>query len=153
MPDTIKNQDQDRSTLTSTPLPTGIIVLSDGTVYRGFGAGATGQALGEVCFNTAMTGHQEVLADPSYAGQILCFTFPHIGNVGANKADEEASCGLAQKAAVGMIARGEITEPANWRADETFTEWLCARGIIAVTGVRHPIRCRRPQEKLVQNQL
>ncbi|WP_019959754.1 glutamine-hydrolyzing carbamoyl-phosphate synthase small subunit [Woodsholea maritima] len=135
MPDTIKNQDQDRSTLTTSPLATGLIVLSDGTVYRGFGAGTTGQALGEVCFNTAMTGHQEILADPSYAGQILCFTFPHIGNVGANSEDEEASCGRAQRAAVGMIAKSEITAPANWRASQTFNEWLLTRGIIAVTGV------------------
>lgn len=115
--------------------PTGVIVLADGTVLQGFGAGKTGSAIGEVCFNTAMTGHQEILADPSYAGQIVCFTFPHIGNVGANSEDEEASSDLGRKAAVGMISRAPITPPANWRAEQSFGEWLADRGIVAVTGV------------------
>lgn len=114
---------------------TGAIVLADGTIIPGEGAGATGTATGELCFNTAMTGHQEILADPSYAGQIVCFTFPHIGNVGANVHDEEAACGRALKAAVGMVSRATITPPASWRAEQSFNEWLAARGIVAVTGV------------------
>jgi carbamoyl-phosphate synthase small subunit len=114
---------------------TGAIVLADGTIIPGEGAGASGIATGELCFNTAMTGHQEILADPSYAGQIVCFTFPHIGNVGANAHDEEAACGTARKAAVGMVSRAPITPPASWRAEHSFTEWLTARGIVAVTGV------------------
>lgn len=114
---------------------TGAIVLADGTIIPGEGAGASGIAAGELCFNTAMTGHQEILADPSYAGQIVCFTFPHIGNVGANAQDEEASTARARKAAVGMVSRAPITPPASWRAEQSFTEWLSARGIVAVTGV------------------
>jgi len=103
-------------TSTPTPTPTGALALADGSVFLGHGAGATGIALGEVCFNTAMTGHQEILADPSYAGQVVCFTFPHVGNVGANGEDEEAASPQARKAAVGMIARAKITPPASWRA-------------------------------------
>jgi len=114
---------------------TGAIVLADGTIIPGEGAGASGIATGELCFNTAMTGHQEILADPSYAGQIVCFTFPHIGNVGANIQDEEAASGRARKAAVGMVSRAPITPPSSWRAEQSFTEWLAARGIVAVTGV------------------
>lgn len=114
---------------------TGAIALADGRVFLGHGAGASAMAVGELCFNTAMTGHQEVLADPSYAGQVVCFTFPHVGNVGANAEDEEASSQPAKTAAVGMISRAPITAPANWRAEQSFTEWLCARGIVALTGV------------------
>ncbi len=114
---------------------TGAIVLADGTVVYGQGAGASGIATGELCFNTAMTGHQEILADPSYSGQIVCFTFPHVGNTGANSDDEEAASDLAMKAAVGMVSRAPLTPPANWRAEQSFAEWLGARGIIAVTGV------------------
>lgn len=114
---------------------TGAIVLADGTIIPGQGAGASGIATGELCFNTAMTGHQEILADPSYAAQILCFTFPHIGNVGANREDEEAASERATRAAVGMVSRAPITPPASWRAEQSFAEWLTARGIVAVTGV------------------
>lgn len=114
---------------------TGAIVLADGTIIPGEGAGASGIATGELCFNTAMTGHQEILADPSYAGQIVCFTFPHVGNVGANAHDEEATSAPARKAAVGMVSRAPITPPASWRAEQGFSEWLAARGIVAVTGV------------------
>ena len=122
-------------TSTPTPTPTGALALADGSVFLGHGTGATGIALGEVCFNTAMTGHQEILADPSYAGQVVCFTFPHVGNVGANAEDEEAASETARKAAVGMISRAKITPPASWRAEQTFEEWLCARGIVALTRV------------------
>ncbi|PWE16917.1 carbamoyl phosphate synthase small subunit [Marinicauda salina] len=126
---------------------TGAIVFADGTVVYGDGAGATGVATGELCFNTAMTGHQEILTDPSYAGQVVCFTFPHIGNVGANAEDEEASSEPARRAAVGMVSRATITPPANWRAEQSFAEWLAARGIIAVTGVDTRALTRRIREK------
>lgn len=127
--------------------PTGVIVLADGTVLPGYGAGKAGHAVGEVCFNTAMTGHQEILADPSYAGQIVCFTFPHIGNVGANSEDEEASSDLGRKAAVGMISRAPITAPANWRAEQSFGDWLADRGIVAVTGVDTRALTRRIRDE------
>src|SRR5471032_1729310 len=94
---------------TETPL-TGRLVLDDGTVIAGQGLGATGSAVGEVCFNTAMTGYQEILTDPSYAGQIITFTFPHIGNVGTNREDIET----VTPAARGLVLRSDITSPANY---------------------------------------
>ena len=115
--------------------PTGALALADGTVFYGQGAGAAGIAVGELCFNTAMTGHQEIIADPSYAGQIVCFTFPHIGNVGANREDEEAASDKARSAAVGMVSRAPITPPANWRAEQNFDEWLRARGVVSLAGL------------------
>ena len=127
--------------------PTAALVLADGAVFFGHGAGATGAAIGELCFNTAMTGHQEILADPSYAGQIVCFTFPHIGNVGANVQDEEAASAPARTAAVGMIAREPITAPANWRAEQDFSAWLAERGIIALTGVDTRALTRRIRDE------
>ncbi len=114
--------------------PTGLLVLADGTVIEGKGAGAVGSAVGEVCFNTAMTGYQEILTDPSYAGQIITFTFPHIGNVGTNAEDMEAAT-LATNGVRGCVLRAEITKPSNWRAAQSLNDWLKARGIIAVTGV------------------
>jgi carbamoyl-phosphate synthase small subunit len=123
------------------------LALADGTIFYGKGAGATGTAIGELCFNTAMTGHQEILADPSYAGQIVCFTFPHVGNTGANAEDEEAASEQAKQAAVGMVSRAEITPPANWRAEQSFTEWLAARGIVAITGVDTRAITRRIREQ------
>jgi carbamoyl-phosphate synthase small subunit len=114
--------------------PTGLLVLADGTVIEGKGAGAAGIAVGEVCFNTAMTGYQEILTDPSYAGQIITFTFPHIGNVGTNDEDME-SASLATGGVRGCVLRAEITAPSNWRAGQSLDYWLKARGIIAVTGV------------------
>ena len=119
---------------TDVPL-TGRLVLADGTVIAGQGLGATGSAVGEVCFNTAMTGYQEILTDPSYAGQIITFTFPHIGNVGTNREDTETS-NLAMRSGVrGCVLRAEVTQPSNYRAAETLDQWLKTRGIIAVTGV------------------
>jgi carbamoyl-phosphate synthase small subunit len=119
---------------TETPA-TARLVLADGTVIEGSGIGAKGTAVGEVCFNTAMTGYQEILTDPSYAGQIIVFTFPHIGNVGANAEDTETS-NLAMRSGVrGCILRADISEPANWRAKEALDTWLETRGIIAITGV------------------
>jgi carbamoyl-phosphate synthase small subunit len=114
--------------------PTALLVLADGTVIEGKGAGAVGIAVGEVCFNTAMTGYQEILTDPSYAGQIITFTFPHIGNVGTNSEDMEAAS-LAATGVRGCVLRATITKPSNWRAAQNFNDWLKARGIIAITGV------------------
>ena len=114
-----------------TPLLTGRLVLADGTVMRGTGFGAEGQAVGELCFNTAMTGYQEILTDPSYAGQIVTFTFPHIGNVGCNPEDEEDE----GPAALGAVMREVPTEPSNWRATERFPDWLLRRGLIGLAGI------------------
>jgi len=107
------------------------LVLADGSVFWGRGAGAKGSSLGEVCFNTALTGYQETLTDPSYAGQIITFTFPHIGNVGTNDEDNET----ATPAARGLVLRASITEPANWRAGRHMDDWLAAQNLVAVTGV------------------
>ena len=95
---------------------TGVLALADGTVLQGIGVGAVGEAVGEVCFNTAMTGYQEILTDPSYMAQIVAFTFPHVGNVGTNVADLEQMSGSAETAARGAIFRDLPTAPANWRA-------------------------------------
>jgi carbamoyl-phosphate synthase small subunit len=119
---------------TDTPL-TGRLVLDDGTVIAGQGLGATGSAVGEVCFNTAMTGYQEILTDPSYAGQIITFTFPHIGNVGTNSEDTETS-NLAMRSGVrGCVLRADVTGPSNYRAAERLDHWLKSRGIAAIAGV------------------
>src|ERR687890_157288 len=107
--------------------PTALLVLADGTVLEGFGLGAEGQAVGEVCFNTAMTGYEEILTDPSYAGQLVTFTFPHIGNVGANEEDIETVNMAATPGARGVILRTTITEPSNWRAKVHLDEWLKRR--------------------------
>ena len=114
---------------------TGRLVLADGTVIAGHGLGATGFAVGEVCFNTAMTGYQEILTDPSYAGQIITFTFPHIGNVGTNAEDTETS-NLAMRSGVrGCVLRAEVPQPSNYRALQNLDAWLKSRGIIALAGV------------------
>ncbi len=113
---------------------TAVLVLADGSVFwgRGFGAHTTVPApVGEVCFNTGMTGYQETLTDPSYAGQIITFTFPHIGNVGANQEDIEA----ATVAARGLVVKQDITEPSNWRSAQHLDAWLRARGIAGLAGV------------------
>jgi len=111
------------------------LVLDDGTVISGTGLGAAGSAVGEVCFNTAMTGYQEILTDPSYAGQIITFTFPHIGNIGANAEDTETSNLAARSGVRGCVLRAAITDPSNYRAAEHFDHWLRARGIIAISGI------------------
>ncbi|MGE3065443.1 MAG: glutamine-hydrolyzing carbamoyl-phosphate synthase small subunit [Hyphomicrobiaceae bacterium] len=117
-----------------TPL-TGRLVLADGTVIEGRGLGAVGSAVGEVCFNTAITGYQEILTDPSYAGQIITFTFPHIGNVGTNPEDTETS-NLAMRSGVrGCVLRADVSEASNYRAAERLDAWLKTRGIIAICGV------------------
>ena len=109
----------------------GVLVLADGTVIWGKGFGAVGDAVGEVCFNTAMTGYQEVLTDPSYAGQIVTFTFPHIGNVGTNDEDNEAHV----DGAVGCVVREDVTAPSNFRARDHLSTWLAAKGKIGLAGI------------------
>ena len=115
--------------------PTALLVLADGTVLEGFGLGATGHAVGEVCFNTAMTGYQEILTDPSYAGQIITFTFPHIGNVGTNDEDIETLNLAATPGACGAILRTDITQPSNYRASKHLDQWLKSRGVIGLCGI------------------
>ena len=110
---------------------TGCLVLADGTVVWGKGFGASGEAVGEVCFNTAMTGYQEVMTDPSYAAQIVTFTFPHIGNVGANPEDIESNV----EGAVGCVVREDVTQPSNFRSIEDFTVWMERMGKIGLSGV------------------
>ena len=103
---------------------TGVLVLASGDVFFGQGCGHIGEAVGEVCFNTAMTGYQEILTDPSYAEQIVCFTFPHIGNTGTTHEDEEASSKPAEIAARGAIVKAPVTPPSNWRSDSHLHDWL-----------------------------
>ena len=121
---------------------TAVLVLADGTVLRGRGIGATGTAVGEVCFNTSMTGYQEILTDPSYAGQIITFTFPHIGNVGANAEDIEA----VRPAARGLVIRADISQPSNWRAARPLDDWLKAQGLIGLAGLDTRALTRRIRE-------
>lgn len=115
--------------------PTAVLVFADGTVIEGHGVGATGKAQAEVCFNTALTGYQEILTDPSYMGQIVTFTFPHIGNIGANDDDTEDLTPAARIGAVGAIFKADITEPSNYRSAGHFDAWLKARGIIGLSGI------------------
>jgi carbamoyl-phosphate synthase small subunit len=117
------------------PKPTAVLVLADGTVLEGFGFGASGQAAGEVCFNTAMTGYEEILTDPSYAGQIITFTFPHIGNVGTNEEDIETVNMAATPGARGVIVHSAITAPSSYRATRHLGDWLKARGVIGLGGL------------------
>ena len=111
--------------------PTGVLVLASGEVFYGEGFGAVGSQVAEVCFNTAMTGYQEILTDPSYAGQIVFFTFPHIGNVGANGDDMEAK----NTAVRGLIVKARPTAPSNYRAATPLPDWLAARGIVGLAGI------------------
>lgn len=129
---------------------TGAIALADGTVFLGTGAGAEGVNVGELCFNTAITGYQEILTDPSYASQIVLFTFPHIGNVGANGDDHEESTSEAATASQGAIFREPITAPSNWRSDESFANWLSKRGIVALSGVDTRALTRKIREEGMQ---
>ena len=110
---------------------TGVLVLASGEVVWGRGFGAEGQAVGEVCFNTAMTGYQEVMTDPSYAGQIINFTFPHIGNVGTNPEDIEA----LNPHALGAIVRQDVTDPSNFRSTQHFDAWMKSNGRIGISGI------------------
>jgi carbamoyl-phosphate synthase small subunit len=119
----------------SEPAPTALLVLADGTVLEGVGFGAAGQAVGEVCFNTAMTGYEEILTDPSYAGQIITFTFPHIGNVGTNEEDIETINLAATPGARGVVLHTAITRPSSYRATRHLDQWLKARGVIGLSGL------------------
>ena len=117
--------------ITATPKPTACLALADGTIFTGAGFGAVGETTAELCFNTAMTGYQEIMTDPSYAGQVVTFTFPHIGNVGVNPEDDETGAPVA----AGMVVKWDPTEPSNWRATEALTGWLAKQGRIGIGGV------------------
>jgi carbamoyl-phosphate synthase small subunit len=117
------------------PGVTGVLALADGTILQGIGVGAVGDAVGEVCFNTAMTGYQEILTDPSYMAQIVAFTFPHVGNTGTNVEDREQMSGSAETAARGAIFRDVPTAPANWRSDADLPTWMARRGVVGIAGV------------------
>ncbi|MGH1482487.1 MAG: glutamine-hydrolyzing carbamoyl-phosphate synthase small subunit [Geminicoccales bacterium] len=127
--------------MTPAPDKTAALVLADGTTFRGYGIGATGDVVGELVFNTAMTGYQEILSDPSYAGQLITFTFPHIGNVGVNEEDLEALTCHAR----GLILRASITDPANYRATHHLHRWLEQQGLVGLAGIdtRRLTRCLR----------
>ncbi len=114
-----------------TAKPTACLALADGSIFLGIGFGATGLAVAELCFNTAMTGYQEIMTDPSYAGQIVTFTFPHIGNVGVNRDDDETG----DPVAAGMVVKWNPTAASNWRAQEQLGSWLAERGRIGIAGV------------------
>ncbi len=122
---------------------TACLALADGTVFRGRGFGAEGTAVGELCFNTAMTGYQEIMTDPSYAGQIVLFTFPHIGNVGVNPEDDEAD----EPGAAGMVVREFPTEPSNWRSAGSLDNWLRRHGRIGIAGIDTRRLTRRIRER------
>ncbi|MQB42482.1 glutamine-hydrolyzing carbamoyl-phosphate synthase small subunit [Rhizobium sp. ICMP 5592] len=119
----------------TTEKPSALLVLADGTVIEGKGIGATGKVQAEVCFNTALTGYEEILTDPSYLGQIVTFTFPHIGNVGTNEEDVEDLTPAARHGAVGVIFKADVTDPSNYRAAKHLDQWLKARGIIGMCGI------------------
>ncbi len=121
---------------------TGVLVLADGTILWGIGYGAQGEAVGEICFNTAMTGYQEILTDPSYAGQIITFTFPHIGNVGANPEDMERGV----HGALGAITRELPTSPSNFRSVQALPEWMAGQGVIGLAGIDTRALTRRIRE-------
>ena len=132
MPLSANPSDQARaSTPEGAGTATACIALANGQVFFGKGFGATGDAVAELCFNTAMTGYQEIMTDPSYAGQIVTFTFPHIGNVGANPEDDES----AEPRAAGMVVKWDPTEPSNWRSAGTLSDWLRRSGRIGIGGV------------------
>ena len=111
---------------------TGALILKDGTVFNGFGCGFEGKSIGEVCFNTAMTGYQEIMTDPSYTSQIITFTFPHIGNVGINSQDIESN----QNSKIsGVIFSNPITSPSNWRSEGNLNDWLIKNKIVGLYGI------------------
>ena len=130
MPDAV----YDVKTLTPFSPPsaaTAILLLEDGTAFYGIGFGAETTNVAEICFNTSMTGYQEIMTDPSYAGQIITFTFPHIGNTGTNGVDVET----IQPAALGMIVRNDVTHPSNWRQDSHLHSWLKQHGLPGISGI------------------
>jgi carbamoyl-phosphate synthase small subunit len=133
------------------PPHTARLVLADGTVLKGDGLGATGTATGELCFNTAMTGYQEILTDPSYAGQIVTFTFPHVGNVGANDEDVENSSEAGASAARAAVLRAPVTSPSNYRARLDLSAWMRRRGIVGIAGVDTRMLTSRIREEGVMS--
>jgi carbamoyl-phosphate synthase small subunit len=137
---TVRPLESWRTAMTTTPgwttkMPTAVLVLADGTVIHGHGLGATGVREAEVCFNTAITGYQEILTDPSYASQIVTFTFPHIGNIGANGEDIEDLHPAAKSGAVGVVLKADVTHPSSYRSSEHLDAWLKRRRIVAMSGV------------------
>ena len=118
-------------TVSTSSRPTACLALADGSLFYGTGFGATGQTVAELCFNTAMTGYQEIMTDPSYAGQIVTFTFPHIGNTGTNPEDDETG----DPVAAGMVVKWMPTDPSNWRTVQPLSDWLAARDRIAIGGI------------------
>ncbi len=126
---------------------TGAIALADGSVYYGRGSGAPGIVVGELCFNTAITGYQEILTDPSYAEQIVLFTFPHIGNVGANPEDDEDSSEPGSHGARAAVFRGHPTLPSNWRSEDHLGAWLRKKGIVGLSGVDTRALTRKIREQ------
>jgi carbamoyl-phosphate synthase small subunit len=140
----------DTKTISKSVLPrktNAALVLSDGEVFYGYGIGAPGQTMGEICFNTSMTGYQEVLTDPSYTGQIIIFTFPHVGNVGTNEEDYESN----KPHASGLIIRENITSPSNFRNTEHLNTWLSQNGITGICGLDTREITRRVRIKGPQN--
>jgi carbamoyl-phosphate synthase small subunit len=115
--------------------PTAVLVLADGTVIEGKGIGAVGSAVAEVCFNTALTGYEEILTDPSYSGQIVTFTFPHVGNVGVNEEDIEDLVPAARAGAVGAVFKADVTDPSSYRATSDLDAWLKRRGVVGLCGI------------------
>ena len=130
-----------------TQKPTACLALADGTIFYGVGFGATGESVAELCFNTSMTGYQEIMTDPSYAGQMVTFTFPHIGNTGTNDEDIES----LSPAALGCILREDITEPSNFRNSEHFDAWLKKHGLVGICGVDTRALTRRLRDKGAAN--
>ena len=118
-------------TMSSNQKPTACLVFADGSIFYGYGFGATGTTIAELCFNTAMTGYQEIMTDPSYASQIVTFTFPHIGNTGITAEDNETTDPFA----AGMVVKWDPTDPSNWRSQNELSPWLKANGRIAVGGI------------------
>ena len=135
--------------MTQTLLPgvTGVLALADGTIFQGIGCGATGSALGEVVFNTAMTGYQEVLTDPSYARQMVTLTYPHIGNTGMTDQDDEAR----KVWSAGLIVRDVPRRPSNWRSQVSLQDWLLQRGVVAISGIDTRKLTRILRERGAQN--
>jgi len=124
-----------------------LLALADGTVFRGQSIGAAGAAVGEVVFNTAITGYQEILTDPSYSGQIVTLTYPHIGNTGVNREDEESP----RVYAAGLVVRALPVRASSWRADQTLPEYLASRGVVAIAGIDTRKLTRILREKGAQN--
>lgn len=126
---------------------TAVLVLADGTILWGVGYGAAGAGVGEICFNTSMTGYQEILTDPSYAGQIVTFTFPHIGNVGTNSEDMERD----RRGAIACITRELPTAPSNFRSEQSLPEWMAAQGLIGIAGIDTRALTRRIRDQGAPN--